>query len=205
MIKKAIASLLRKAVFLAIALGVILGIGYFASDRKDYPGKSEFEEVNALITTGSDGVAHGDSEEAKSAAAVFANSMKSMQATLFSGGSGRSFATGGEFLTYIKRTPNAVVVLCHVPELRNYKEEETRDALAQIAWSSAKSATKKISGVQPTDTLIVGLRGFGSFGPIWEGPVSGDAEIKTDDLDEKKRLYPFFVTERGEQSVVPNP
>ncbi len=123
--------------------------------------------------------------------------MKSMQSALFSGGSGRSFATGGEFLTYIKRTPNAVVVLCHVPELRNYKEEKTRNALAKIAWSAAQSATNKIHGVQPTDTLIVGLRGFGSYGPIWEGQVSGESTTKTDDLDEKKRFYPFFITKEG--------
>ena len=193
MIRNIAISLLRKAIVLAIGLGIILLIGYFASDRKDYPGKAQFEKVDSLITTSSGGIAHGDSDEARAAASAFAASMKTMQASSFSGGSGRSFATGGDFLTYVKRTPNAVVILCHVPELRNYKDEKTRGALAQIAWSAGKAAVAKISDVKDSDKLIIGLRGFGSYGPIWEGTVSGNATKKTDDLDEKKRLYPFFV------------
>jgi hypothetical protein len=193
MIKNIALSLVRKAVVGAVILGVLLVIGYFASDRKDYPGKAEFEQVNSRITTSSEGVAHGDSEAARAAAEGFAKTMKTLQAALFTGGSGRSFATGGEFLTYLKHTTNAVVILCHVPELRNYKDEKTRAALATIAWSAGQAAAKKLSGVQDTDTLIIGLRGFASYGPIWEGTVAGAATKKTDDLDEKRRLYPFFA------------
>jgi len=202
MLKKVIKLLIRKVLFLGIGSAILITIGYFLSDRKDYPGKSEFEEVDSLITTGSGGAAHGDSEDTKKAAAEFSSAMKSMQANLFSGGNGRSFATGGEFLTYIKRAPNAVVVLCHVPELRNYKDEETRESLSQIAWSVAKSAVAKINGIQPTDTLIVGLRGFGSYGPIWEGEFSGNPTKKTDEVDEQKRLYPFFLTDNSEQDRI---
>jgi hypothetical protein len=193
MIKSAIISLIRKAIFIAIGLCIILLIGYFASDRKDYPGKAQFEKVDSLIRTSSGGVAYGDSDDTRAAASAFSTSMKTMQAALFSGGSGRSFATGGNFLTYVKRTPNAVVILCHVPELRNYKDATTRETLAKIAWSSGKAAATKIPGVTGSDTLIIGLRGFGSYGPIWEGTISGEATKKTDDLNEKKRLYPFFV------------
>lgn len=194
MIKKIVVSLVRKALFLGIGLGVILLVGYCASDRADYPGKANFEKIDSLITTHSGGIAHGDSEQTRAAAAAFAASMKTLQATLFSGGSGRSFATGGDFLTYVKRTPDAVVILCHVPELRNYKDK-TREALAQLAWAAAKTAAGTLPEIEDTDTLIVALRGFGSYGPIWEGTVAGEATKKTDDLDEKKRLYPFFVEE----------
>src|SRR5688500_12535994 len=57
---------------------------------KDYPGKSEFQAVDDLLTSKSEGVAHGDSEETKQAAATFGTSMKTIQAAFFSGGSGRS-------------------------------------------------------------------------------------------------------------------
>ena len=194
MIKNIAKSLARKAVIAAVVLGILLVIGFLASDRKDYPGKSEFEVVDSLITTSADGVAHGDSAETRTAAEGFAKSMKTLQSTLFTGGSGRSFATGGEFLTYLKHTTNAVVILCHVPELRNYKDEKTRSVLARIAWSSGQAAAKRLSGVQDSDTLIIGLRGFASYGPIWEGTVAGEATKKTDDLSEKRRLYPFFVS-----------
>lgn len=186
MIQRIIVSLIRKAIFLAIGLGVILLIGYCNTDHKDYPGKAQFEKIDALIDRRSSDIAHGDSEETKAAATAFASLMKNMQAVLFKGGSGRSIATGGEFLTYVKRTPTAVVILCHVPELRNYKEGKTRDALGQIAWTAGKSAAQKIPGVRETDTLIIGLRGFASYGPVWEGPISGDVTKKTDDPDEKR-------------------
>ena len=197
MLKRFVISLLRKAIFAGIAVGVLLLIGHFTEDKTDYPGKKEFEEVNSLINTSSGDVAYGDSEGTKVAASKFASSMKTMQSALFSGGSGRSFATGGNFLTYVKRTPEAVVILCHVPELRNYKDE-AREAIAQLAWTTGQAVTSTIPGIKPTDTLIIGLRGFASYGPIWEGTVSGEAAKKTNDLDEKKRLYPFFVQTRAE-------
>ncbi|MES2709202.1 MAG: hypothetical protein V4726_21580 [Verrucomicrobiota bacterium] len=193
MIKNAIRSLIRKALFLAIGLGVLLVIGFFASDRKDYPGKAQFEKVNSLISTGSGGTAHGDSDETRAAATAFAASMKMLQAAAFSGGSGRSLASCGEFVTYVKRTPNAVVILCHVPELRNYKDDKARETLSLLAWTAGQTALAQIPGLQDSDTLIIGLRGFASYGPIWEGTVSGEATRKTDELDEKKRLYPFFI------------
>lgn len=197
MLKRFVISLVRKAILAGVVLGVFLLIGYFSSDRKDYPGKTEFEQVDSLINTNSGDVAYGDSEGSKAAASKFASSMKTMQSALFTGGSGRSFATGGDFLTYIKRTPDAVVILCHVPELRNYKDK-AREALTQLAWTTGQAVTSTIPDIKPSDTLIIGLRGFGSYGPIWEGTVSGEPVKKTDDLDEKRRLYPFFVQTRAE-------
>lgn len=193
MLKQAASSLLRKALYVGIGLVGFMILGFFTADRKDYPGKAEFEKVNRLLGTSSKGVTHGDSEEEKAAAGEFATSMKTLQGTLFTGGSGRSIATKGDFLTYVKRTPNAVVVLCHVPELRNYKDAKTREMLTELAWSSGRAAAKKIPGIKESDTLIVGLRGFASYGPIWEGTVSGEATKKSDGPEEKKRLYPFFV------------
>ena len=193
MLGRIIKSLIRKVIFLGIALGILLTIGYFASDHKDYPGRKEFEKIDSTLNTNAKDTTNGDSDETRAAASAFASKMKTLQSAFFTGGSGHSFATGGNFLTYIKHTPNAVIILCHVPELRNYKDEKTRDALALIAWTAGQAAAKKIPGVKDSDTLIIGLRGFALYGPIWEGTVSGDAAKKTDDDSEKKRLYPFFA------------
>ena len=105
MIKTLIMSLIRKAVFLTIGLGAFLLIGYLASDRKDYPGKAQFEEANSLIDNSSKGIVHGDSSDTQAAASAFSNSMKTLQATLFSGGSGRSFATGVVSLPMLNELP----------------------------------------------------------------------------------------------------
>ena len=59
------------------------------------------------------------------------------------------------------------MILCHVPELRNYKSEDSREAICKIAWMAGQSSAKKIPGIKDSDTLIIGLRGFASYGPIW--------------------------------------
>lgn len=157
------------------------------------PGEAEFEAVNKLIGVNSHTVAFGNSPASVDAAGKFAASMKRMQAVMFSGGSGKSFATKGEFLTYIHCTDQAVVVLCHVPELRNYKDASVRESLAALAWANAQGMAAKLPGVAPSHTLVVGLRGFASYGPIWEGAISGDARKKTDSSLDRDRLHPFFA------------
>jgi hypothetical protein len=189
--------IIRKIVSLGILVVVLLLIGYCASDHKDYPGKAEFQAPNSLITTNSRGVAHGNLEAAKQAAAKFAASIQSLQAASFTGGSGHSFASGGEFVTYCRHNPDSVAFLVHVPELRNYKEPQTRELLANLAWTAANEAAKELPFSIESPTIIVGLRGFGSYGPIWSGQRGGAPKVKTDEIDEVRRLYPFFVSPSG--------
>jgi hypothetical protein len=163
------------------------------SEGTTVAGKAEFETANKLIGVSSGDSAFGDSPTSQAAAVRFSKSMKTMQGMMFSGGSGRSLATKGEFLTYVRHTDQAVVVLCHVPELRNYKDASVRESLASLAWLNAQMAAATLPGVKPSHTLIVGLRGFASYGPIWEGPVSGEPVKKTDSGLERKRLHPFFA------------
>lgn len=165
------------------------------SNEAPAPGKAAFDAANKLINVNTDGVAFGDTPDSQAMAARFADSIKRMQRQMFSGGSGRSLATGGEFVTYVRCTDQAVVVLCHVPELRNYKEPSVRESLANVAWINAQMAARSHPGATPAHKLVVGLRGFASYGPIWEGPLEGDAVKKTDSGLERDRLYPFFMTE----------
>jgi hypothetical protein len=42
--------------------------------------------------------------------------------------------------------------------------------------------------------LAVGLRGFGSYGPVMEGAVNGiPKKLSMDDPDAVERLYPYFI------------
>ncbi len=187
------ARLVARVLRLTVGFGIILLIGYCVTDHKDYPGKAEFETADQLITLKSSGTTHGNTPEAKAAAMLFSSSMKALQAAAFTGGSGKSFASGGEFLTYCKHTPDAVALMVHVPELRNYKDPKARTLLADLAWQTASNAVKELKFATPTPTLHVALRGFASYGPIWTGKLGGEPAVKTDDLDEKRRLYPLFV------------
>jgi ribosomal protein L7/L12 len=195
MLKQILTKLVGKIVFLAMGVGVLLVIGYLATDHKDYPGKAAFEKANQKITTNTEGAAHGNSEKAKEAAARFASTIKPLQAALFTGGSGRSFASGGDFVTYCQHNADSVAFIVHVPELRNYKDAKARAALAMLAWTAASGAAKNLPFSSTSPAVIVGLRGFASYGPIWSGKLGGEPEAKTDDLDEKRRLYPFFVSQ----------
>jgi hypothetical protein len=197
MFKRVASALIRRVIALVFLGGIVLLIGYCASDHKDYPGKAEFKTPNSLITTNSNGTAHGSSEAAKQAAAKFASIIKPLQAALFTGGSGRSFASGGEFVTYCRHNPDSVAFIVHVPELRRYKDAKTREALAMLAWTAANQAVKELQFSSEAPVIIVGLRGISSYGPIWSGIRDGEPEVKTDDADEVRRLYPFFVS-RGE-------
>jgi hypothetical protein len=87
-----------------------------------------------------------------------------------------------------------VAFIVHVPELRNYKDPKTREALAMLAWTAANQAAKELQFSTESPAMIVGLRGFGSYGPIWSGKRGGEPDVKTDEIDEVRRLYPFFVS-----------
>ncbi|WP_009960839.1 hypothetical protein [Verrucomicrobium spinosum] len=193
-LRKLASILVNKLVSGATFLAVCLVIGYFVSDRKDYPGKTEFQEPNSLISTGSDGVAHGNSIPAKRAAEKFASIIKTLHADRFTGGSGGSFLGGADFFTYCRHNPDSIAFIVQVPKLKSYKDAQTRETLAKLAWTAADQAAKELQFSTNSPSVIVGLRGFASYGPIWSGKRGGEPEVKTDEIDEVRRLYPFFVS-----------
>lgn len=173
------------------------------SEAPKVPGEVEFEEANKLIGVSSGITAFGDSPATRKAAEQFSKGLKTMQSALFSGGGGTSPATKDEFLTYVRRTDRAVVVLCHVPELHHYRDASVRESLAKLAWRNAQLVAADLPGVTPSHTLIVGLRGFLSYGPIWSGKISGAAVEKTDRGLDHTRLYPYFAPKA--MSAPPSP
>ncbi|WP_038167014.1 hypothetical protein [Verrucomicrobium sp. BvORR106] len=194
MLKKLASILVKKLVSGAALLAICLVVGYFVSDRKDYPGKMEFQEPNSLISTSSDGVAHGNSIPAKRAAEKFASIIKTLHADHFTGSSGGSFALSADFVTYCRHNPDSIAFIVQVPKLKSHKDAETRETLAKLAWTAADQAAKELQFNTNAPAVIVGLRGFTSYGPIWSGRRGGEPEVKTDEIGEERRLYPFFAS-----------
>lgn len=193
MFKKLATAFLRKALTLGAIVAVILVIGYCNEDRTEYPGKADFKKADDLIDTNNAGIAHGNSEDAKQVGTKFATTMKTLQAAFFTGGTKMTLASGGEFVTYCQHNPDSVAIMVHVPGLRKYKDDKAREAIAQLAWSAGNQAAKELKFSTETPAIIVGLRGIGSYGPIWSGKLGGEPEIKTDKLAEVRRIYPFFI------------
>lgn len=202
MLKNILRGLISRFLALAFLLGVFLLIGYCRTDRKDYPGKREFNEANSLIGTNSKGPAHGNTDNAKKVAAKFSSGIKLLQRAFFKS-RGISAAAGGEFVTYCRHDPQSVAFIVHVPGLRGYKDATARDTLATLAWTAAEDAAKELSFSTNSPDIIVGLRGVASYGPIWSGKLGSAAETKTDDIEEVRRLYPFFAHDSESHTVIP--
>jgi len=198
-LKKILSNCLAFGIGLAV-LAVIGWIGLFIfgfvatifEDSKDYPGKSQFESANKQIDVYDHTVAFGNTPDAVTYATEFSTELQALCGTLFTGGSKFTPATGGHFLTYCRVTPTELVFLCQVPDLRGYRDD-VRDALAKVAWVAAQNVATAHK-MDHEVSVVVGLRGFGSYGPIWEGKVGGDdATVKSDGLFEIKKLYPYFI------------
>ena len=174
----------------AVLLGVIGEKA--AAENAAKPGYSQFSQANDMIDSHRDGIAHGNSEAAKNAAAEFSTHMKAMSAALFTGGSKKNLMTGGDFLTYCHEGPDTVTFLCHVPSLRSYKSEEAKEGLNMIAWSIAKDAVTTMDP-EGGKTLTVGLRGMTTYGSIQQGKTGPDAADPTLAADEPSIFYPAFA------------
>ena len=189
-----------------LALLVIPGSKERDARNAATPGYKEFEAANSLIASHSKGAFHGNTDEAREAARSFSSSMKTMASLAFTGGSKKNLMTDGEFLTYCQDGEDGIVILCHVPSLRSYKTEETKSALAQIAWSAGQACAAKLDTEQKK-SLVVGLRGIASYGSIQQGPTSGDAKPKSLPTSDRSVFYSFFAPPPAPEpeAVVPAP
>ena len=182
-------------IFAALAIPLALG-GMAASslEKKNAatPGYAGFNAANELIGSKSKGTTHGNTPEAKSTAEAFSTLFKTVQQQAFTGGSKRNLLTGGEFLTYCHNGKDAIAFLCHVPELRNYKEQSTKDSLTEIAWMTATTVARKLDP-EGKKNLVVGLRGISSYGFILSGKPADEKPVRADESKKAEILYPPFI------------
>jgi hypothetical protein len=163
----------------------------YLEDSKSYPGKVQFEAEDNKISVYANTAAFGNSTDAIKVAADFSEMLDAECKLIFRGGSTFTPATMGHLLTNCQVMTKGVVILCQVPDMRGY-QDDVRDELAKLAWQAAQISAHSLK--LPDETpLAVGLRGFGSYGTIWEGKLKGDPVVKSDGLTEKHRLYPYFV------------
>lgn len=166
------------------------------------PGYKEFEAAHKLIGSSTKGQTHGNTEAAKEAAQGFSSLMKTMTSMAFTGGSKKNLMTDGEFLTYCHDGGDAIVILCHVPSLRSYKTEETKSALAELAWAAGKAAVEAIDP-ERKKTLMVGLRGITSYGSIQKGATTEDAKPNKLGTTERSVFYSAFAPASIPVAVTP--
>lgn len=157
------------------------------------PGYAGFKAANDLIDSNSKGQTHGNNDAAKKAATSYSTIMKAMSEMAFSGGSKKNLMTGGDFLTYCQETPDTIIFLCHVPSLRSYKTDEVKDGLQQLAWMAANQSAAAMDP-ENKKTIIVGLRGIGSYAYGLKGTHGAEEPTKVGDLDEATLFYPAFTT-----------
>lgn len=177
---------------LAVA-GVAIGImGTVAGQHdkeldKKYPGKAVFSKADDLINSASGGATHhGNNPAADKAAESFSSLLKSMQSMSFEGDD--KYASK-PFLTYCHQGKDGVTFLCQVPGMRKYKDDETKQALSQIAWTAANIAAKDIPGLAADGSITVGLRGITSYGSIQQGKAGTDNPV---DGTDQEILYRNF-------------
>jgi hypothetical protein len=189
--------------WLMLAGGVMLMVVGVAADnatRKEAsaPGYPQFSAANDLIDSKSKGVFHGNTAPAKASAKVFSEVMKTVSTQAFSGGGKHTLMTGGEFLTYCQDGAERIVVLCHVPELRKYKDDDTKKALAELAWGCATNSIKALDP-EHRKTLVVALRGIASYGMILHGPSGAESasSVEFDDSAKAGQVLPAFVVAEG--------
>lgn len=163
-IQKPTTSLITKLLWaLAIVIGVPLVYTTIQSSRKDaerkqQPGYAAFAEANLLLTGRSQGVAHGNTPDAKVMASEFSSRLNlARKLGIESRKSTPTVSlTGGEFLTYCLLTRDSCVFMVHVPDLRKFTPE-AKDFIAQAAWVTALAVTEPQKAT--LRNVGVGLRG----------------------------------------------
>ncbi len=182
-------------ILVALAVpGLFIGISGGRQDAAEaaLPGYKEFDAADQLIDSKRNGEVHGDSDSAKQAALRFSRGTKTMSEVLFSGGSKKNLLTGGEFLTFCHEGKDIIVFLCHVPSLRSYKSDESRQGLQKMAWIVANEAADALDP-EHRKSLVVGLRGITSYAAVLKGSVGAGSPSTSLEEDVKSHLIPAFA------------
>ncbi len=141
------------------------------------PCQTAFNLANSSISSSSDGVGQGNTDEARELAVVYANTMKSLREEFFTKRGGKAIVSlsGGNFVTYCELNDDACVLLVHVPELRKY-EASAKDSMVKLAWQAAH-ITIADHLESPPPNLVVGVRGAIFYEGVLIGPAKSGEEI----------------------------
>ena len=147
-----------------------------------------------VLTSSTEGVASGNSPEAKKLAADYAAQLQLMRAALFTKDRDRAMSlTGGSFVVHCELHPARCAFIVHVPSYRDFSSE-AKSELEKRSWQLAQVAVaKKLSA---DDKLAVGLRGAVMYGAVIVGRA-GPRQAEGEDFTraERRDLAAFFPAE----------
>ncbi|MFN0020043.1 MAG: hypothetical protein ACKVP0_17425 [Pirellulaceae bacterium] len=145
------------------------------------------------INTDNEGIAHGNTPEAKALAEQYAQTMKTLREAFFTKGKGGPSLSGGNFVTYCELHDGRCAFVTHVPEYRKF-EGDAKDSLAEIAWEAAQMTVADT--LDEGDELGVGLKGVVLYGKVMVGRVTiaGDEKrgLDHESKSDEAKLEPFF-------------
>jgi hypothetical protein len=160
--------------------------------------------AESKINTGSQGIAHGNTPEAKALAEKYAKTMKNLREALFTKGKKGISLSGGNFITYCELHDGRCAFVTHVPEYRKF-DKDAKESMAEIAWLAAQETVADT--LDEGDELGVGLKGVVVYGSVMIGHVTiaGDEKRGLEQQSEldKHLLEPFFKTDPEEVPVTP--
>jgi hypothetical protein len=172
------------------------------------PGQTAFDNANRQIISGREGVAFGNTSEARALAQEYSKTLKILRETLFTERNKNAFSIAkGEFLTYCHLDRDHCVFLVHVPELRHFVSD-AKGSLADLAWMNAQSIIQT-KLVHPPRTLALSVKGVLLYDSILIGDyvseptnAPGGDGIKTHSsgLNGMMLLYPLFQSEEAPQA-----
>jgi hypothetical protein len=181
-------------VVLAVLFGVVVTVGQASRDRREAqtPGMAEFNTVNAMIVGYKGDDALGNDDVAQKIGTVFSHDLTAIRSAAFTGGDAHAVSLSeGHFITYCHETPGAVVIICHVPQLRKFAGD-AKAALMAYAWRIAQGAVKSVAPGR-SGRLYVGLRGIALYYEIWSGPLDGPAQKKQEPKVGLAEIYTVFA------------
>ena len=160
---------------------------------------ARLKAAEGKINSDSDGIAHGNSPEAKALAEKYATTMKTLREEFFTKGKKGISLSGGNFITYCELHDGRCVFITHVPQYRKFTGD-AKDSLAEIAWEAAQETVSDT--LHEGDDLGVGLKGVVLYGSVMVGQVTSIGGPKRgleeeSELDEEL-LEPFFEKDEGE-------
>jgi hypothetical protein len=151
------------------------------------------------INSDSDGIAHGNTPEAKALAEKYATTMKSLREAFFTKGKKGISLSGGNFITYCELHDGRCIFITHVPQYRKFTGD-AKDSLAEIAWEAAQETVSDT--LHEGDDLGVGLKGVVFYGSVMVGHVTsigGDKRgLEKETESDKRLLEPFFERDEVE-------
>ena len=206
-------SLLLLSILFWVRLGPsILGGWQEAENRHENPEslaektpEERLLHAELEVMSPAEGVAKGNTPEAKEIAAAYSASLRTMCDELFTKDRERMLTlTAGQFIVHCELHADRCALIVHVPVYRDYKGD-VREVLELTGWMLAQKAVE--GKIPPGSKLVVALRGTVLYGAIMEGQVAAGDEVPDFVRRERDDLVAYFpptvVETAGDADVAP--